>query len=131
MPTEQVSCRFCGSVPARDVTFRGHQGILIVMRWLSVRGPFCRDCGLAVFRDMTGKTLWQGWWGLISFCVTPFILLINAFRRGRVANLAAPRPHPTMPSQPPMNPGRPLVARVGTWIGPLIALTLIAIIAIG
>src|SRR5262249_57864366 len=78
-------CRLCGSVPASDVTFRGHQGMLVIMRFLHTRGPFCRDCGLATFRSMTGKTLWQGWWGYLSLVITPITVLINLARPSRVA----------------------------------------------
>ncbi|MGK5549725.1 LppU/SCO3897 family protein, partial [Streptomyces sp. URMC 127] len=59
-------CRTCGGFPAAEATIRQHQGILIMMRFLHVRGPFCRNCGLAVLRDMNGKTLLQGWWSPMS-----------------------------------------------------------------
>src|SRR5690349_5367533 len=50
-------CRFCGCVPAANVTFRGHQGMIVIMRFLRLEGPFCRDCGLSTFRRMTSRTL--------------------------------------------------------------------------
>ncbi|WP_203829287.1 hypothetical protein [Actinoplanes palleronii] len=62
-PQGVLACRFCGSIPAAQAKFRGHQGMLIVMRFLSNEGPFCRDCGLGVFRHMTSRTLVQGWYG--------------------------------------------------------------------
>jgi hypothetical protein len=119
-------------VPAADVTFRGHQGFVIVMRFLRMDGPFCRDCGLATFRLMTSRTLVQGWWGYASFIITPITVLINLAKRGKVANLPAPQPAPNGQSRQPMDPGPPLLARPMTIIGLAIpfALFLLFVVAI-
>lgn len=58
----RYGCQVCGAWPAAHATVRGHQGIVVLMRFLSVRGPFCRDCGLSTYRRMSSDTLWQGWW---------------------------------------------------------------------
>ena len=116
-PVAVVACRLCGSVPAAPATFRGHQGFVIIMRFLSVPGPFCRDCGMATFRRMTSRTLVQGWYGWASFVITPVTVLINLLRRGRVAHLAAPRPNPYAPSRPPLDPGPRLLQRPLTIVG--------------
>jgi hypothetical protein len=112
-----TSCRLCGSVPAAPAKFRGHQGFVVMMRFLSLDGPFCRDCGLATFRRMTSRTLVQGWYGYASFVITPITVLMNVVRRGKVANLPAPQPNPWGPSRPPMDPGPRLLARPMTIIG--------------
>jgi hypothetical protein len=122
-----ISCRLCGSVPAVDTTFRGHQGMVVVMRFLRFEGPFCRDCGLGTFRHMTSRTLVQGWYGYGSFICTPFTVLINLFRRNKVAKLAPPQPNPFGPSRPPMNPGKRLLARPMTWIGLAIPVVVLAL----
>jgi hypothetical protein len=123
-----VQCRFCGSVPAAHVKFRGHQGMILLMRFLSLDGPFCRDCGLATFRKMTARTLVQGWWGYASFVITPITVLINLVKRDKVASLPAPQPSPTGGSRPPMDPGPPLLARPMAIIGLAIPLVLIVLI---
>ncbi len=125
-----LSCRFCGSIPAVETKFRGHQGMLVVMRFLSNSGPFCRDCGLGVFRHMTSRTLVQGWYGYASFVITPFTVLMNLARRGSVANLPAPQPNPYGPSRPPMDPGPRLLERPLTWLGILIPFALIGLIVL-
>jgi hypothetical protein len=112
-----VSCRFCGSVPAVATTFRGHQGMIVLMRFLRTEGPFCRDCGLGTFRHMTSRTLVQGWYGYGSFIITPITVLINLFKRNKVAKLPPPQPNPFGPSRQPMNPGPRLLARPLTWLG--------------
>jgi hypothetical protein len=122
-----LSCRLCGSVPAADVTFRGHQGMIVLMRFLRFPGPFCRPCGLGTFRHMTSRTLLQGWYGYASFVITPVTLLINLTRRAKVAALAPPQPNPSGPSRPPMDPGPGLLARPLTWIGLAIPLAIIAL----
>jgi hypothetical protein len=122
-------CRFCGCVPAAETTFRGHRGMILVMSFLHTKGPFCRDCGLAVFRDMTAKTLIGGWWGYISFIATPVTVLINLTRHGKVASLAPPMPPPDGgPHRRPADPGPPLMARPIAIIGALIPLLLIVLV---
>jgi hypothetical protein len=131
-PQHATQCRLCGSVPAVDVTFREHHGMIIMMQFLRLRGPFCRDCGLATFRRMTAKTLIRGWYGYASFVITPITVLINVIRRGKVASLPAPTPPPTGPSRQPMDPGPPLMARPMALIGlaiPVVVILLIIVLA--
>ncbi|MFC8721523.1 hypothetical protein [Kitasatospora sp. NPDC057198] len=97
------SCRFCGSTPAVNVTVRGHQGFLVMMRFLSLPGPFCRSCGEAAVRRMNLNSLWQGWWGLASLVINPVTMLVNLATLSRIRKLPAPvppapvAPAPTMP----------------------------------
>ncbi|MGW1491285.1 LppU/SCO3897 family protein [Streptomyces sp. NPDC002402] len=101
------ACHICGALPAVPATVRGHQGIVVVMRFLSLRGPFCRDCGLSTVRDMSAKTLWQGWWGPLSVVITPITLLANLAPWGRFRKLAAPAGG----FRSALAPGRPLTRR--------------------
>ncbi len=72
------------------VNFYAHRGMILLMRSFPQAGPFCRDCGLATFREMTANTLVQGWWGVLSFFVTPVVLMSNLRSRWRLRGLAAP-----------------------------------------
>jgi hypothetical protein len=123
--SNELQCRYCGSYPAKKATFRGHRGIIIVMQFLSLKGPFCRDCGISTFRDMTSKTFVQGWWGYASFVITPFVLLWNLFQRLKFNDMPAPRPAPDGNSVAPMPLGKPLFLR------PTIIGLLVPLIAIG
>jgi hypothetical protein len=98
--------------------------MIVIMRFLHLEGPFCRDCGLATFRRMTARTLIQGWWGYASFIITPITVVINLVRRGTVAALPAPQPAPNGQSRPPADPGPPLLARPAALIGLAIPLVL-------
>ncbi len=42
-----------------------------------VEGHLCKSCIHKHFWEMTTTTLFLGWWGIISFIVTPFFLLSN------------------------------------------------------
>jgi hypothetical protein len=125
---QTVACRFCGCVPAVETTFREHQGMLILMRFVHLEGPFCRDCGLATFRQMTSRTMAMGWWSYGSLIVAPVTLLINLFRYGKVANLAAPQPNPYGPSRRPMEQGKPVMARPISYVAVLLPLLVFVII---
>ncbi len=103
-----LQCRFCGAFPAEQATVRGHQGLIVVMRFLKLQGPFCRTCGIATVRDMTAKSLWQGWWGIGSMIVNPITMLMNIEPWAKFRKL--PEPAPGAPGRP-MNPGKPLIQR--------------------
>ena len=103
-----LSCRFCGSVPAEQATFRGHQGFFVIMRFLKLEGPFCRSCGIATHRRMTAKSLWQGWWGVASLVINPITMLLNVPQRAKINKLAPPRPDA---ASHPADPGRPVFLR--------------------
>lgn len=117
------SCTFCGGLPAVQATVRGHQGFLVIMRFLKLKADYCRSCGIATHRDMTTKTLWQGWWGLASFVITPITLLINLGARAKFNKL----PSPTGGWGPPRETGKPIFGRVGAY-GILVPLIVIGAI---
>lgn len=130
VPTDPSEhCRCCGAYPATKAHFRGHRGLILVMQFFGEKGPFCRTCGIATFRTMTSRTLVQGWWGYISFLVTPFILLWNLFQRTKVAKLPEPvlRNEPGSPT--PLPVGRPLYLRP-TILGLLVPLSVVVFIGV-
>jgi hypothetical protein len=116
-----LACRICGGIPAADVTVRGHQGMIVIMRFLSSPGPFCQVCGTAVVRDMSEKTLWRGWWGYISSVMAPVTLLRNRSAYQKLRRLPAPQPGSHGPQ---LDPGRPLTKR------PAIAMLLLPVLAV-
>jgi hypothetical protein len=120
-----IQCRYCGCVPAASVSYRGHRGLILIMQFRKIEGPFCRSCGLEAFRRMTSDTMIQGWWGAFSFFITPIILVRNAVLRHRVANLDPPRPPPHGPSRTPDGPGAPLFLRPAAIVPTVILLLLL------
>lgn len=64
--------------------------MFLTRRSASIEGNLCRRCISKYFKSYTLTTLFLGWWGVISFVVTPFILLNNITRY--VAALSLPEP---------------------------------------
>ncbi|MER5810699.1 hypothetical protein ABT143_21345 [Streptomyces sp. NPDC002033] len=126
-----VGCRVCGAVPAAPATVRGHQGLIVLMRFLSAPGPFCRDCGTSTYRRMSADTLWQGWWGPLSLFITPVTLLVNLGPRAAFRRLGPP----VGGFRPPLDPGRPLWRRPAALLfllpAVLLPLAVAALLVIG
>lgn len=101
-------CRFCGGFPAAAVNFHGHRGMVIVMQFLKTEGPFCLTCGTAVMRDMSAKSMVQGWWGYGSWLFTIIALIRNVFAFNRVKALAPAAP---APGRAQLIPGAPVFRR--------------------
>ncbi|MFD5465175.1 hypothetical protein ACFWIQ_20440 [Kitasatospora sp. NPDC127059] len=107
-PMDGETCRFCGGFPAVRATVRGHQGLIIAFRMLRMHGPFCRTCGTATVRDMSARTLVQGWWSWVSPLLTVITLLLNLGANGRIKRLPPPVPGTHGPQ---LDPGTPLGSR--------------------
>ena len=86
-------CERCGRVaPTAAVTFRSQIGMLVVRRTRELSGELCRDCLGEVFRDYTLHTAVGGWWGVISFFLTPVVLAQNFGQFLASRGLARPAP---------------------------------------
>jgi hypothetical protein len=84
------TCESCGRTPARAITVRRHVGLLVLQQFVTVRVTACRLCGRSLVRRFTARTLWQGWWGLISFFFNWFVLAANALTWRRLGSLVSP-----------------------------------------
>ena len=72
------ACQGCGTVgPTALVDFRKNIGALVVRFNQEVSGAFCKKCVDRYFWSYTLTTFFLGWWGLISFFVTPFNIFTN------------------------------------------------------
>ena len=110
-----LACRICGAQPAAVVTVRAHQGLLLMMRFHKIDGPFCRSCGTALVRELTGKTLWQGWWSPFSLVFfSPFTLVWNLVVSRKLA--ALPMPGPPAPGAARVQEGKPVHRRPMAYI---------------
>ena len=103
-----AACQVCGATPAAPVTIRGHQGMVVMMRFLRREGMFCRTCALASFRDMQADTMVMGWWGPLSVLITPFTLLGNLSTLSGIRRIPEPV---TAGFRPPLDPGKPVFRR--------------------
>ena len=109
-----VRCRFCGSVPAVPMTIYEHNGYVILMQFKNLKGPFCRMCGLNVWRRMTNTTLLRGWLGVFSFFIAPVTALVNVINYRKLTSLAMPDPATAV--RAPADPGASLFHRPGVYV---------------
>jgi hypothetical protein len=95
-PVPCATCRAAG--PTKYVELYQNIGMLIARRTISVKQHLCRNCIGRYFKSYTLTTLILGWWGTISFFITPLILVNNCVRFLLAAGL--PRPSMAATNQP-------------------------------
>lgn len=82
-------CQACGiEAPTQYVEFHYNIGLLIVRTQKSLKGTLCKTCITKNFREFTLINLLAGWWGVISFFVTPVFLVQNIIQYVKVRSLA-------------------------------------------
>jgi predicted Zn-dependent peptidase len=89
-----ASCQVCGRPPAITVLLRRVTGMLLLYRIGTLRRTLCRECGIALFRQVSGTSMVAGWWGVIAYFANLVVLALNARQRLRLAGLDAPRGEP-------------------------------------
>ena len=107
---EGAECLHCGRVPTADVELRANTGMVVAARWSVLKGPYCKQCGLALFRQRQNHTLLLGWWGVLAFFMNFHAIVKNLMSWQRLRALHDPWGAPT---QPPLDPGSPVLARPG------------------
>lgn len=91
-------CQNCGvEASTKHVAFYQNIGALVVRFSKSVEGNLCKSCIHRYFWQFTSVNLLLGWWGYISFLVTPFFLLNNVFRYMTCLTMPAVPPEATAP----------------------------------
>jgi hypothetical protein len=74
-------CQACGvEATTKYVAFYQNIGALIMRFTRSIEGNLCKSCIHKYFWEFTAINLFLGWWGIISFIVTPFFMLNNVGR---------------------------------------------------
>lgn len=77
-PGDVYGCERCGSdVPTKQVAFHYNVGLLVMRFSGREDGCYCKGCIHGSFWRNTLITLLFGWWGIISFFVTPVFLVLN------------------------------------------------------
>jgi hypothetical protein len=71
-------CSECGAgAPTRWFEFNENIGMFFARTSRSLEGHLCRDCMSKTFLVYTARTLFLGWWGMISFAMTLVFLPAN------------------------------------------------------
>jgi hypothetical protein len=87
------TCQVCGMhAPTRHVDFYENIGMFFARTHQHMTGNLCRSCIGKYFKGYTLTTLFLGWWGLISFFVTPFMLIGNLVNYMKTRSLPGPNP---------------------------------------
>ena len=128
-------CGVCGGGPTAYASFRAVVVILIGLRVRTRSGRFCRDCGLAIFREQQKFTLVAGWWGIPALA-TPIFALMNVGQLDQFHRLPAPRyvtePPPGIGNRfgRPLPPGRP-VSQSPAIVVPILLAVLFLVLCCG
>ncbi len=73
-----AQCQECGEErPVKHVTLQQNIGLFVMRFPKTLSGILCRDCIGRNFWSYTLITLFLGWWGVISFFYTLFVLPTN------------------------------------------------------
>jgi hypothetical protein len=86
----QRGCQVCGRGPADWFTARRHVGMLFLQRFVSAKVYMCSDHAQVVLKQFLGRTLAQGWWGIISFFVNIGVVAQDLSELRRAKKMAAP-----------------------------------------
>jgi hypothetical protein len=82
-------CQKCNSPgELMNVTFRQNVGAVVVRFSKELKGDLCAPCIRSTFWSCTLLTLVVGWWGMISFVVTPIFLIGNLVNLASASRLA-------------------------------------------
>ena len=77
-----LCCRVCRmqGLPTKHVVFRQNIGALVLRFTKKIEGWMCKACIREIFWEYTLITLFFGWWGIISFFMTPLFLTANVIQ---------------------------------------------------
>ncbi|MFG2425655.1 hypothetical protein ACGFWD_42585 [Streptomyces sp. NPDC048448] len=114
VPEPEPGCHVCQAHPAARTEIRSHTGLVLWGRTRTVIRPLCRQCGISLVRTMTTRTLWQGWWGILSLLFhTPAALVHNWAARRQFTELPVSAPPPGRTS---LAPGKPVLLRPQAYV---------------
>lgn len=127
-PPRSDECMLCGHMPAHAMSFQHQRAFIFRANIYGTSGTFCRDCGQGLGRSHQNRTLWTGWWGLLSFFRNFWVVWKNSLNLRIAAGLSMPTisPHVAAVFHTPISPGKPVMRRSGVWVSAALALVLIA-----
>ena len=127
--SEPHVCAICERQPARFFSFRANVGMVVIQRVHAYEGWLCRTCATGKFREMQGRNLAWGWFGIISFIQT----LGNAsdnLKNYRKNRLGLDAPAPSDPERDKKLVGTPVILRALPGLGVVAAIVAIATVVL-
>lgn len=75
---EKKYCQACGEYSfTAHSTYRKNIGLVFIRRYKEAEGDLCAHCNESLFWNAFLTNLFLGWWGVISFVINPFLILMN------------------------------------------------------
>lgn len=94
-----MACQRCGAVVyTKRVTLFRNIGLIVIGLRNVLTADLCRRCISSEFWSRTLVTFFLGWWGVISFFLTPIFLVANVF--AYLGSLSLPLGPPSIGSVP-------------------------------
>ena len=94
----KIFCQSCGrEAQTKYVEYFQNIGAIIMRFSKRIDGYLCKECSSKYFWSFTGTTLLLGWWGIISFFVSLFIIPNNIIRYFGTLSLQPPNPATSFP----------------------------------
>ena len=121
-------CDVCLRKPAEAVLYKGVTGMIVMRQHWAFGGHLCKVCGRGAFRASQSRLLLTGWWGFVSFIMTPFIAMANIARFYRHRSQLTP-PEPADPSIDRTLQGRTVFARPGFILTAVVATVFVVLSA--
>lgn len=125
-----TACQICGWGPATEAKFNTVTGLILLWRWGTLEGRFCRYCGEAAYNEAQGSTLLKGWWGVIAPLATVVAFLGNLSRIGTIRRQGEPvgRANTYTPLTTPMHFSKAWFKRPASVIATVVAFAIIGFI---
>lgn len=78
---KENTCAICKKVALlKHIVLRENIGMIVQRQYRTIDGNLCKKCIDDNFWKLTLTTLIFGWWGTISFFITPFYLIGNTYQ---------------------------------------------------
>jgi hypothetical protein len=91
-------CQVCGvEAPTRHITMYRNIGLLVMRLSETTDANVCKPCLHGTFWKYTAINMTLGWWGVISFIVTPFFMINNVVYYLMNLGMESPAPNASSP----------------------------------
>ncbi|MEM7274877.1 MAG: hypothetical protein AAF547_17470 [Actinomycetota bacterium] len=126
-PAAPPVCSRCRLGPAASFAFSENVGFVFGFHEEPVGGVYCQFCALAIGRQAQDRSLRLGWLGPPAALVNLGVVAGNARSLQRASRLSPP----DEPGSWTLDPGRPVVARLGFAISVTLTIVVAVLLVLG
>lgn len=110
-----LGCDICGASPTSSLTYKQVTGQVFRDLVRTIDARLCRDCGLAIGREVQSKTILTGWWGLFAIFRNIAAIVSNSNSLYKASLTGQPQNDSGFFM--PLPVGKSVFSRPRTWIG--------------